>query len=787
MRISFLGLLLSLLSTLLFSQGRTDANIIGHVVTDSTHIPFATVSLKGTTIGTNSDATGHFHLVDLPPGTYIIRAQSVGYKTVEMQVIVKAGETAEVKFELAEDFLGLDEVVVTADRSEMKRNESVSIVNTLSPKLLSSTQSLTLSDVLSFSPGMRIENDCQNCGFTQVRMNGMEGPYSQILINSRSIFSGLAGVYGLELIPANMIEKVEIVRGGGSALYGSNAIAGTVNIILREPASDSWEGSLNSASIGIGLKGNGNAAPDLSATINASVVSDDSKSGLSLFGFSRDRKMFDYNYDGLSEISEMSNISLGTRFYQRLGSRGKLSLDLFSIREERNGGNMMDYPLHERELAETVKHNIKTGALTFDRYVRNYDLFSFFFSTQYLERDSYYGANKSLNDYGFSKDLAYNAGIQYKAVFAASSLIGGIENTGGFLTDKKLGYPDLGNAVIVNDSILNIPHTENLLISDQTTSSTGLFFQYDLKVEKLKIGIGGRFDHFRVVDRAKAYEAKTGNVVSPRLSLMYEMFKNVQARVSYSMGYRAPQIYDEDLHIETSGLRQVINVNDPQLKHETSRSFMASIDVNRLIGTSLTGLLIEGFYTSLHDPFVNEIGQPDEDGKVYYTRKNAETGASVRGLNFEFKLKPLSDFSLTSGFTFQASTYRNPQQFNTKEFLRTPSDYGFFNIDWDFIKNTCFSVSGVYTGRMLIPYFGVFTDPDYGELRKSDQFFDVGGRLEYDIRINGAVLKLFTGMKNIFNSYQSDFDRGIDRDPSYIYGPMGPRIFYFGIKIGNNL
>jgi outer membrane receptor for ferrienterochelin and colicins len=787
MRKSFLGFLLSLLSTLLFSQGRTDANIIGHVVTDSTHIPFATVSLKGTTIGTNTDATGHFHLVDLSPGTYIIRAQSVGYKTVEKQVIVKAGETTEVKFELAEDFLGLDEVVVTADRSEMKRNESVSIVNTLSPQLLSSTQSLTLSDVLSFSPGLRVENDCQNCGFTQVRMNGMEGPYSQILINSRSIFSGLAGVYGLELIPANMIEKVEIVRGGGSALYGSNAIAGTVNIILREPASSSWEGSLNSALIGAGLKGNGNLTPDLSATVNASVVSDDSKSGLSLFGFSRDRKMFDYNNDGFSEISQMNNMSLGTRFFRRLGSRGKLSIDFFSINEERNGGNKMDYPLHERDLAETVKHNIKTGALTFERYFRDYDMFSFFFSTQYLERDSYYGANKSLKDYGFSKDLAYNAGVQYKAVFETSSLIGGIENTGGFLTDKKLGYPDLGNAVIVNDSIVSIPHTENLLISDQSTSSTGLFFQYDLKVEKLKIGIGGRFDHFRVVDHEKADEAKTGNVVSPRLSLMYELLKNVQARVSYSMGYRAPQIYDEDLHIETSGSRQVINVNDPGLKHETSRSIMASIDVNRLIGTSLTGLLIEGFYTSLHDPFVNEIGQPDEEGKVYYTRKNAETGASVRGLNFEFKFKPLSDFSLTSGFTVQSSNYRNPQQFNRREFLRTPSDYGFFNIDWDFIRNTCFSVSGVYTGRMLVPYFGVFTDPDAGELRNSERFFDLGGRLEYDIKINGAGMKLFTGMKNVLNSYQSDFDTGIDRDPSYIYGPMGPRTVYFGIKIGNKL
>lgn len=91
--------------------------------------------------------------------------------------------------------------------STQKRTEAPIIVNTLSPKLFATTQSLTLSEGLNFSPGLRLENNCQNCGFTQVRMNGMEGPYSQILINSRPIFSGLAGVYGLELIPTNMIEK----------------------------------------------------------------------------------------------------------------------------------------------------------------------------------------------------------------------------------------------------------------------------------------------------------------------------------------------------------------------------------------------------------------------------------------------------------------------------------------------------------------------------------------------------------------------------------------------------
>lgn len=771
----------------LLSQKKTDANIIGHVVSNSNHISFATVSIKGTTMGVNTDETGHYQLINLPVGTYTIRAQSVGYKPSEKEVIVKAGETVEIKFELEEDLLGLEEVVITADRSEMKRTESVTIVNTLSPKLFSSAQSVTLSEGLSYSPGLRIENNCQNCGFSQVRMNGMEGPYSQILINSRPVFSGLAGVYGLELIPTNMIERVEVVRGGGSALYGSNAIAGTINIILKEPISNSYEAGINTGLTGAGMKESGGIAHDYSVNLNTSIISDDSKTGIALFGFTRDRKMFDANNDGYSEISPVSNQTIGTRFFHRSGFRSKIAIDFFNIKEERNGGNRQEYPLHERDVAETVKHDIKTGAATFEQYFRAYDLLSLYVSAQQLTRDSYYGANRSLTSYGRSGDMTYNTGIQYKLFMGNSSAIFGLENTGGFLKDKKLGYPDYHNAKIVNDTIVNVPHTDNTLIADQSSISSGLFLQYDLKIHKFKVGLGGRFDHYKIVDHVKNNEAKEGNVFSPRISLMYEVFNSLQSRISYSQGYRAPQIFDEDLHIETSGSRQVINVNNPNLKQETSRSIMASLDFNKLIGTISTGLLIEGFYTRLEDPFVNEIGVPDKNGTVLYIRKNAEDGAVVKGINIELKLKPLKDFSLTSGFTVQSSMYDVPQQFTKKDFFRTPSKYGYFNIDWDFAKNLCFTTTGIYTGTMLVPYFGPLTDPVIGELRKSDPFFDMGSKIQYNIKLNGVTLQIFTGIKNILNSFQSDFDSGINRDPSYMYGPVTPRSIYFGIKIGNVL
>ncbi|MDP3181109.1 MAG: TonB-dependent receptor, partial [Bacteroidota bacterium] len=153
----------------------------------------------------------------------------------------------------------------------------------------------------------------------------------------------------------------------------------------------------------------------------------------------------------------------------------------------------------------------------------------------------------------------------------------------------------------------------------------------------------------------------------------------------------------------------------------------------------------------------------------------------------EVKLKPATDFSLTSGFTIQTSKYDNPQEFGERRFFRTPDNYGFFALDWDFLNDFCLSATGNYTGKMLVPYFGPLADPDLGELHRSDTFFDWGTKLTYTVKLNGAKLQFLGGIKNIFNAYQSDFDSGVDRDPAYMYGPTLPRTIYFGIKIGNML
>ena len=197
-------------------QTRTDANIYGHVIDkqNGEHLPYISIFVKGTIIGTTTDASGHYFLKNLPIGTLSIEVKSIGYRTVQKEIEVKANSTHELNFELEHDDVALDEVVVSANRNETQRKLAPNLVNVINSKLFETTQSVCLAQGLNFQPGVRTEDNCQNCGFTQVRINGLDGHYSQILINSRPVFSALNGVYGLEQIPVNMIDRVEVVRGG---------------------------------------------------------------------------------------------------------------------------------------------------------------------------------------------------------------------------------------------------------------------------------------------------------------------------------------------------------------------------------------------------------------------------------------------------------------------------------------------------------------------------------------------------------------------------------------------
>ena len=260
--------------------------------------------------------------------------------------------------------MGLDEVVISATRNRVERRNAPVIVSTLKTKLLTATQSISLADGLNYAPGVRVETNCQNCGFTQVRLNGLDGGYTQVLLNSRPVFTSLIGVYGLEQIPTNIIERVEVVRSGGSALYGSSAIAGTVNIITKDPILNTWE-------IGSNLALVDGEALDRILTFNTSNVADDLNSGISLFGTYRNRESYDANGDGFTELVELRNTTVGAKAFLKPTERSRISVNLNVIREYRRGGDRLNLAPQFTDITEELDHDTFIGGLDYETYSKD--------------------------------------------------------------------------------------------------------------------------------------------------------------------------------------------------------------------------------------------------------------------------------------------------------------------------------------------------------------------------------------------------------------------------------
>ena len=560
------GVMCTLLSHTAYAidLNKSDANIIGHVLEKKTgeHLPYMTVALKGTTIGTMTDGTGHYFLKNLPEGEFTLSVSAVGYKPQERKVTLKRGKTLEENFELEEDMVALDGVVVTANRNETARRLAPTLVKVVTPKLFDMTNSHTLSQGLVFQPGVRVENDCQNCGYSQVRINGMDGKYTQILIDSRPIFSALAGVYGLEQIPANMIERVEVLRGGGSALFGSNAIAGTINIITKEPLYNFFQ-------VGHTLSAIDGESFDNVTAFNGAIVNDQQDAGIYLFGMVRDRQAYDHDNDGFSELGKMNNTTLGFKTYYKPTHFSKFTLEYHHIKEFRRGGNNLDRPPHEADVAEQADHNIHGGSLNYTLSSKDYKHhLNVYTSIQSIGRESYYGAGQDTNAYGKTKDFTVVGGTQYSHdfdnfLFMPSSLTAGVEYSYNKLNDLMLGY-----------------HRE----INQDVSVYSAYLQNEWKTGQFSFLLGGRLDKNSKIDDP---------IFSPRLNIRYNPIPDLSLRASYSEGFRAPQTYDEDLHVAVVGGEVTLIQVAKDLKTERSRSYSASVDYYTTWGPVQINLLLE--------------------------------------------------------------------------------------------------------------------------------------------------------------------------------------------------
>ena len=755
---ALLALVMSAQALLANTPIREGYMISGHVIEKNSEedIPYATVLIVGVGTGTVSDESGQFKLTNLNEGKYTLRVSAVGYRTLEKTITVGSEYMAVVHFPLEEESFMVDEVVVSASRNEVSRREAPVVVNILSPKLFEAVNSVDIAKSLNFQSGLRVENNCQNCGFPQVRINGLDGPYSQILINSRPIISALGGVYGLEQIPTNMIDRVEVVRGGGSALFGANAVGGTINIITKDPISNSFQVSSM-------LSNFSGKSWEQYMGANVSLVAKDNAYGIALYQSYRNRNPYDHDGDSFSELGLLNMNTFGFRAYYRPSQWSRLNMEYHTTNELRRGGNKFDLQPHQTDITEQTKHIINSGGVSYDHFWDGYKhKLSAYTSVQHTDRDSYYGAQRDTAAYGKTNDLTWVAGAMYvgdyyRFLFAPSVFTAGLEYQNNSLHDRMLGYQrDM----------------------QQDVRIASAFVQNEWKLQDFTLLAGGRVDNHNLIDRP---------ILSPRVNLLYKPKDSFQARLTYSTGFRAPQAYDEDLHVTAVGGEGVLIKLAEGLREERSNSYSGSVDYTTILGHWQANVLVEGFYTGLNDVFVLEDIGHDANGYAIKERRNG-SGARVYGANLDAKFAHGKEAVFSLGFTAQRSRYTEAEEWADGQFatrmMRTPDYYGYFTFTSEPVKNFDFSLSGTYTGSMLVPHYAGYIEAD--RMEATPDFFDLNIKLNYTFVLQDHVkLQLNTGVQNILNHFQSDLDRGEWRDSGYFYGPTQPRTIFVGIKIAD--
>ncbi len=743
--------------------------LTGKVSDKASALPGATIHVIGTSVGTTTDATGNFTLSNVPAGENTLEFRLLGYQPYKRKVTVSASQTQTVNAILLQGNLSINEVVVTGTRTPKRLTDSPVIVNLINSKALDLVVATDLSEGLRFQPGLRIEKDCQTCNYTQIRLNGLQGGYSQILINGRSIFSPLTGLYGMEMIPVSMIEQIEVVRGGVSALYGSSAIGGTVNVITKVPTVNEYNLTYTYQSI------NGSANDNL-LTGNATVVNKQGNAGATFFVSKRDRQAFDANGDNYSEAPQLRDNTFGTSFFYLPAKNQKLSASINSINEYRYGGEITDKPAYLARQSEERTHNILMASLDYQvNFNDEKSSLTFYYGGQRTDRDHYTGimpdGGKELADfmadppYGISKVITHQGGGQFNHRFG--NFLGGA-------TVLTVG------SEYVYDEVLDKIEPFNYLI-DQTTTNWGTFLQNDWEVTpQLNFLSGIRLDKHNLVEHV---------IASPRVSVLYKLPETTQFRLGWGTGFRAPQAFDTDLHIAFAGGGVSRITLADALAEERSQSFTGSVNYDKASEHLIAGFTLEGFYTYLKDAFfLHPLGE-DSFGQRFEKRNGK--GATVKGITLETRANFDYVVEVDAGITLQSSKYDEPVENIAglpakRKFLRTPDSYGYATLTYTPTRKWSASTNVVYTGPMELAHVGGQgtgqTEDAYGT---SPTFAEVSIRVGHTFALEklSSGLEVFGGIKNVTNAFQSDFDTGKNRDSNYIYGPLLPRTFFIGLRV----
>ncbi len=709
-------------------------------------IPGVVVSLASTGLSDVTDGDGAYCLPRLRPGPYAVDVVLSGFAPERVDVVVGDDGPAVADVVLVPGGFR-EETVVTATRTRQGLDRVPVRTELVRRADIEASSARTLADAMEFTTGVRVENNCQTCNFSQVRLLGLDGPYTQILFDGQPTFSSLASVYGLEQVPAGQIERIEVVKGGGSALYGAGAVGGVINVISREATRTRAGAELRVESMQ-GLPAvRGNGSLDWTAR--------DRQTAVTAFAQADGVRPVDVNGDGFTEVARRQLEAGGVRVNRyALQGRGKLTGDLSLLREDRRGGNLLRRPPQEADIAEALETTRVAGSLGWYHSASAGWDYRGSVSVADTHRDSYYGVGRDPNAFGDTASRLTVADVQSNRYLSRHVLTAGLMASRESLEDVQPAY---GRAL------------------DLSYTSVGLYLQDDWTIgARTQVLLGTRVDRHSAVGRA---------IASPRAAVRWSPRTDADVRVSVARGFRAPEVFDEDLHLTSVG-GQVVQVRQsPDLREERSTNVLAGAEWKPLVWGGQALVEVNTFSTRLHDQFLTIVDRTAPADALAFLKVNLGD-AHVYGTEVNLGWGMGEQVVAQGGFVVQRATrtVADPD-FGSRRAFRTPEVYGNLSLTWMATPATRLFLGMRYTGPMLVPHRRGVIHAD--RLERTPRFVTLDASVSRRLRVSdGRSVELQIGARNLTNAYQRDMDVGPTRDSDYVYGPRFPRALTASLRVG---
>lgn len=750
----FILLLLILVNTIVYSQTITISGIVSAL---DGPIPYSIIEVDSTKLTTDENG---FYSLSLPFGNHEIRASAFGFNPETQKISADERKNIIINFTLKEKINQLEEVVITGTLKPVSKSESSVPVEIYTPTFFKKNPTPNIFEALQNVNGVRPQLNCNVCNTGDIHINGLEGPYTMVLIDGMPIVSSLSTVYGLSGIPNALIQRIEIVKGPASSLYGSEAVGGLINIITKSPedaplvSADAYSTSWLEHNIDLGFK---NKVGEKASFLT----------GINYYNYSNP---IDNNSDNFTDVTLQDRLSVFQKWSFKREENRQMNFAIRYFTEDRWGGEMNWTPQF-RGGDSLYGENIITKRW---ELIGKYQLpikekISAQFSFNLHDQNSAYGTT----------------------FYLAKQKIG----FGQFLWDKRINKHDILTGLALRYTYYddNTPATATIdsLNNPNNTFLPGVFIQDEINFSpKQKLLLGARYD----------YNSNHGTIFTPRVGYKYALNKRNIFRINTGTGFRVVNLFTEE-HAALTGARKIIL--EEELKPEQSYNMNLNYEKKIIPSDEIfIGIDLSAWYTYFTNQIIPDYAtNPDQ---IIYS--NLEGYAQSRGVSVNLDLVLGKHWKiLTGGTIMDVSFIEN----DTKErpFL-TENWTGVWAVTYTLPKlNLAIDYTGNVYGSMRLPLAGELDPRDPNSPIWSLQ------NIQFTYQKKDSPIKLYGGVKNILNwtpnknnpfiiaRSHDPFDKkvtydntgqitstasnpyALSFDPTYVYAPNQGIRFFLGLSI----